>query len=115
MVFFDLGSDRLTPRARVILDELVAALEPNPDPYIVMGAETDASEDAAGGNDLRARRGEAVRSYLMAAGLGNRWLFVDASGKRPRLIPQHPQGGEEPQNRRVMILPVSALKPLQGC
>lgn len=119
VVFFDPGSADITPRGALMLGDLVelVRLSDTPsEPFVVMGATTDAAEDAdpVAARDLRFRRGEAVRSYLLAAGIGPRWLFVDASGSRPRYIPTAP-GVSELQNRMVEILPRIGLRTPEGC
>ena len=83
MIFFAPGSDEITARSKLILDELVSLVRHSPKPFMLLGAETDALEDAAGGDNLRIHE-QPVRSYFLAAGFGPDWLFVDASGRRPR-------------------------------
>lgn len=98
-VTFDLGSDRLTPAARRNLDEFVKALA---DPALsARRFHIDGHTDGRGRDDmnrrLSQRRAEAVRNYLVSAGIDPARLDARGYGKsRPKM-----NDPLDPANRRV--------------
>ena len=72
----------------------------------MLDAHTDGAEAGPADRDLAARRGEAVKAYLVAKGIGPWQIGVrDLGSNRPMI--QAPPGRAEPQNR--FVLPVLHL------
>ncbi|WP_198033165.1 OmpA family protein [Methylosinus sp. PW1] len=98
-VTFELGSDRLTPRARKNLDQFAEALR---DPALAARRfHVDGHTDARGRDEtnlrLSQRRAEAVRNYLVSAGIDAARLDAQGYGRaRPKA-----RDPLDPANRRV--------------
>lgn len=98
-VTFELGSDRLTAPARKNLDEFAKALR---DPALaVRHFHVDGHTDARGRDEtnlrLSQRRAEAVRNYLVSAGIDAARLDAQGYGRtRPKA-----RDPLDPANRRV--------------
>ncbi|WP_043332916.1 OmpA family protein [Methylosinus sp. LW4] len=98
-VTFELGSDRLTARARKNLDQFAEALR---DPALAARRfHVDGHTDARGRDEtnlrLSQRRAEAVRNYLVSAGIDAARLDAQGYGRaRPKA-----RDPLDPANRRV--------------
>jgi outer membrane protein OmpA-like peptidoglycan-associated protein len=65
-IFFDTDSARLKPESAPVLKMVARGLEKNPNLKLEIDGYTDSVGDAAHNQDLSRRRGEAVRSVLIA-------------------------------------------------
>lgn len=102
IVFFDLESAALTPDATAVLDGM--ATDPTRPKWtaIVLAGHADRSGSERSNTSLSADRVEAVRQYLLRAGLPSDLIASRAHGERQALVGT-PDGAVEPQNRRVEI------------
>ena len=99
---FELNSAELRPEAVHQLVQLEAALQADALQryrFLVAG-HTDARGNPSYNRDLSQRRAEAVRRFLIAAGVGAERLDAVGLGEDRLLLPQEP---EDARNRRVEI------------
>jgi outer membrane protein OmpA-like peptidoglycan-associated protein len=103
-VLFEFDSDKLTPTASKLLDDLADVLKKNPsDKFIIEG-----HTDAVGADDynlaLSQRRAQAVVDYLVTRHSIDRARLESVGlGRTKLVIPNQPA---DPRNRRVQILNV---------
>jgi outer membrane protein OmpA-like peptidoglycan-associated protein len=99
---FDLNSSRLQPAAIEQLRQLASALQSavlRESRFLIAG-HTDASGGATYNRELSARRAEAVKQFLVAAGIDAVRLETEGFGAGQLLTPDQP---DSPVNRRVEI------------
>jgi outer membrane protein OmpA-like peptidoglycan-associated protein len=105
LVFFNWGDDRLTERARKIVDQL-ARLDGIPPPkgkHFEINGYTDASGSPSYNLRLGKRRAESVARELERRGCPADKIKIASYGARFPLV-QTANGKTEPQNRRVELL-----------
>ncbi len=102
MIFFDEGSDALSPAslseivlAKTEIDRRVAA-------EIMVIGHTDRAGSEEVNEALSQRRVEAVRAWLLAAGIAEADIETASRGEREPLVPTA-DGVADPRNRRVEI------------
>lgn len=97
VVFFGAGSDRLTQAGREAVAQIAAGVPDSSARLVIAGSADPASE--AGGTGLAARRAEAVRTALIAAGVAADRIETRASGVLPPTL----AGGGSAMGRRAEI------------
>ncbi len=99
---FDFDSDRLTPGARQVVDQLAEIFKLNAQDRFIIQGHTDAVGDAAYNMALSQRRAEAVVDYLVSRhGISRDRLEVQGVGESSPLLSNDPNNG---RNRRVQVL-----------
>ncbi len=101
-VKFEFDSDRLTPKAREILNEVAATLQAYPSISVELEGHTDAIGSDSYNLGLSERRAIAVKTYLEGRGVkGRRMTPVGYGESRPIASNDTDEGREE--NRRVEL------------
>jgi outer membrane protein OmpA-like peptidoglycan-associated protein len=143
-VFFEAGSDELSPVARKQLDIIANQIESNPEASTVIEGFTDARGDETQNLELSQRRANAVREYLSsrgvdaerleAVGLGENYPVASnttptgratnrrveiATGAGPdlssaRALPPHPEDDAPPEERELEPSDPSEREPVKG-
>jgi outer membrane protein OmpA-like peptidoglycan-associated protein len=103
-VLFDLDRAELKPAALPILDHLAGFLARNPDYQVVVEGHTDSSGTLDHNIKLSERRAEAVRDYLVRAGVGEARLSTNAVGPADPVAPND-TADNRARNRRVEFRP----------
>jgi outer membrane protein OmpA-like peptidoglycan-associated protein len=101
VVEFAADSDKILPAAQPILDEVVRLLKLNPEIKRIR-IEGHASAKEKGSFELSARRGEAVRRYLITHGVEADRLSVESFGDA-RPIASNDTDANRARNRRVQF------------
>jgi OmpA-OmpF porin, OOP family len=101
-VFFDLDSAVVTADAAAILDQIVNVPARPRWTRIILAGHADRSGSRRYNKKLSAERVDAVRRYLLAAGVPEALITSVAFGENRGLVGT-PDGAVEPQNRRVEI------------
>ena len=101
---FELGTDRLIPRAARLMGAVAAGVVPLPNPVMVRG-HTDALRYAGGGDmnnwKLSTYRAEATRAVFEQAGVPEaRFARIEGVADREPFLPKVPT---DPRNRRISI------------
>lgn len=103
-ILFEFDSDRLTPAASRLLDDLADVLKRNPNDKFVIEGHTDAVGADEYNKDLSERRARAVVEYLATRHTIDRARLESIGlGRSKLVIPNQPA---DPRNRRVQILNV---------
>ena len=102
MVFFDSDSDRISPQAAAILDNVVSAYQSCGQAQIMIGGHTDRKGSDEYNVGLSQRAAARVRDYLAAHGISDGVMTTEAFGESRPLV-ETADGVSEPQNRRVEI------------
>ncbi len=105
-VNFETASARLTPGARQVLDSVVTALQGSPGLRVEIGGHTDDRGNDDYNRRLSGQRAEAVKSYLVTAGIAADRLTTKAYGKDAPIASNEDAAGRA-QNRRVELKVVS--------
>ena len=105
LVFFDSHSAALTPRARLILNELASYYLEHRGRIVALKGTTDGAETAREDAGLGLRRADAVAAALAEAGIPPTTIYTQDVGASQPLVPR-PPGVAEPQNRRVEPMPI---------
>lgn len=103
-ILFEFDSDRLTPAASRLLDDLADVLKRNPNDKFIIEGHTDAVGADDYNKDLSERRARAVVDYLSARHSIDRARLESVGlGRTKLVVPNQPA---DPRNRRVQILNV---------
>jgi outer membrane protein OmpA-like peptidoglycan-associated protein len=103
VIFFDWGSDAVTPAAAAILDNAAAGyLQTGGNSRVVIAAHTDRSGTAEDNIRLSQREANNVRAYLVGKGVPDGAITTEAYGESRPLV-ETADGVREIQNRRVEI------------
>ncbi len=97
-LFFDINSADLAPASAPTLDALAQTLLAQPDLSITIAGHTDLARNRAESLKLSADRAQAIKDYLIEAGVEPDRLATEAFGFDKPLVP-----GRDPRNRRVVI------------
>ena len=101
-VVFKTGSDELTPNAKLVLDDQVAALKGQPNMTVEIAGHTDNRGADAFNYALSVKRAESVRDYLVNGGVAGDRLTARGYGEvQPRASNDTAEGRQ--QNRRVEL------------
>ena len=109
-VLFDFGSATLRPQASAALNDILASIRMTyPYPAIRVLGHTDSIGSDAANDALSLRRAEAVRQWLVTAGIPPAAITTEGLGKRQPIAPNTlPNGADSPdgraQNRRVELI-----------
>lgn len=99
---FGFMSDAITPDSRPALDHAVAVMRDNPTIRLEIQGHTDTDGKADLNLELSRHRAEAVRTYMIAAGLeGERLRAIGYGGDRP--IADNASDAGKAQNRRIEL------------
>jgi len=109
-VLFDFGRANLRPAASDSLRSTLAHIQAAyPYPYIRVEGHTDSIGSDAANDALSLRRAEAVRSWLVKAGVPSAMIQTQGMGRRQPVAPNtDPDGRDDPggraRNRRVELV-----------
>ena len=101
-VNFEFDSDVLTGQAESVLDDVAQVISTMPDATIEIAGHTSDEGDEYYNIDLSQRRAQAVREYLINAGVGAAQLAAKGYGDNAPLKPNTTIGGRR-ENRRVEV------------
>lgn len=103
LVFFDTDSASLTDAGQSTLRTLIdAAKSGGNTPVVTVVGHADKAGSDAYNMALSLRRAEAIRAALVADGLTNANVVIEAAGEGSPMI-ETPDGVSEPSNRRAVI------------
>lgn len=100
-VYFQWGQHSITPEAQLVIDEVVAHVEPLTQYEIVLNGHADASGNAKHNLKLSQKRADAVKERLVAGGVKDEQIKTYAFGESD---PEVKSQGKEEGNRKVVIL-----------
>jgi len=101
-VYFDEGSDELTPQSRGVVARIFAEIARRQAPEVVVIGHTDAVGTMAYNDELSIKRAERMRDELVKLGAAKDRIRMAGRGKREPLI-RTPDGAPQPRNRRVEV------------
>lgn len=101
-VTFDRGSAQLTPDSRAILDQVVGKLRNNPGLQIEVAGHTDSTGKAADNARLSQQRAEAVKRYMVGAGIDRDGVSARGYGQERPVADNDTDEGRA-ENRRVEL------------
>jgi len=102
LLYFQTGSNDLTPESRTLLPEIVAFVRARPVPDVTIIGHTDTTGDSSANAQLGLSRANLIRGELLAAGLTSGQLEVTSHGESDLLVPTA-DNVAEPRNRRVEV------------
>jgi len=103
IVFFDFNKSTITPEAKAIITQAVAAAKAKQKVTVQITGHTDTVGSAKYNDALSMKRAEAVKAEMIAGGLPGDEIGVSGAGFSKPLVPTGP-GVREPQNRRAEIV-----------
>jgi outer membrane protein OmpA-like peptidoglycan-associated protein len=101
-LYFESGSDTLTPDARALVPEILALVQSRTRPDVSIVGHTDSTDTAAANIALGLRRAGLVRNLLIAAGLESDLVEVASHGEANPVVPTADDVAEA-RNRRVEV------------
>ncbi len=101
-LYFEIGSDTLTPESKALAAEVVEAVRNRTAPDVTVIGHTDTTDTAANNAALGLRRANLIRDLLLEAGLDPSVVEVASHGESDLLAPT-PDNTAEPKNRRVEV------------
>lgn len=101
-LYFETGSDVLTPASMALVDEVTAAVKDRVAPEVSVIGHTDTTGSAETNFGLGLKRAQLIRSRLIAAGL-DAWLIDVASHGEADLLVPTADNVAEARNRRVEV------------
>ncbi len=104
---FDDGSATIRPESIETLDRAVAILEADPEARVEIGGHTDDVGPADGNQRLSVRRAEAVRDYLIEAGIDEGRMTAVGYGEEQPIADNTTDEGRA-ANRRIEFTPLPA-------
>lgn len=102
LLYFESGSEALTPAARGLVAEILSTVQQRPRPDVSIIGHTDTTGVAAANVALGLRRAELVRDLLLGLGLAGDRVEVASHGETNPVVAT-PDNTAEPQNRRVEV------------
>jgi outer membrane protein OmpA-like peptidoglycan-associated protein len=99
---FDTDSDKIRDESKTTLDQIVGLLKGKPDWKLTIEGHTDSTATAAHNQDLSLRRANAVKAYLVTAGVDGARLKTAGFGATKPVAPNATEMGRA-QNRRVEL------------
>ncbi len=102
LLYFELGSDTLTPAARVLVSEILALVQARPWPDVGVVGHTDTTGAAPANVELGLRRSTLVRDLLVGAGLDGALVEVASHGESNPVVAT-PDNTADARNRRVEV------------
>jgi outer membrane protein OmpA-like peptidoglycan-associated protein len=110
-IFFGTDSDSILKRSRPVLDNLADVLEQHPEiTELRIEGHTDDVGSDEDNLDLSERRAQAVRRYLIRAGVDGRRLTAKGYGEAHPIASNETSEGRE-KNRRVAFIIVKRSRP----
>jgi len=102
LVYFNEGTDELTPESRVEFQKILAEIRERSAPDILVIGHTDRVGTVPANDALSLRRAGRVRDEFVKLGIPPDRITVAGRGEREPLVPTE-DGVAEPRNRRVEI------------
>jgi peptidoglycan-associated lipoprotein len=102
LLYFESGSNQLTPESEQLLLEILEHVKNRPVPDVTVTGHTDTTGSAQFNMELGLSRASVIRDRLGAAGLDLSLVSMDSHGKADLLVPT-PDETPEPRNRRVEV------------
>ena len=102
LLYFEVGSDTLTPESRALVPEILATVQTRTSPDVSIIGHTDSTGGAAANVALGLRRAAVVRELLVGAGLDSAVVDVASHGESNPVVPM-PDNTAEARNRRVEV------------
>lgn len=102
VLYFDVGTDRLTPASEAQVASLLQAVEERHSTDVSIVGHTDTTDTPKANFQLGMRRAEKVAEILTSRGLAPGYCTVESHGEGNLLIPTA-DGVDEPRNRRVEV------------
>lgn len=102
-ILFDIDSATIRPESKPVLDEVVASLEGQPDWRLTIEGHTDSTGSAEHNRALSQQRADAVKAYLVAAGIDSTRLQTAGFGASQPVADNATELGRS-QNRRVELV-----------
>ena len=102
LLYFELGTDTLTPESRIELERMLEELRRRAAPDIVVIGHTDRVGVDEANDELSLQRAERVRVDLIDQGIPADRIRSAGRGEREPVVPTE-DGTDEPRNRRVEI------------
>lgn len=102
LLYFDLGSDTLTPESKALVPEILATVAARGQPDVAVVGHTDTTGAADANVALGLRRATLVRDLLVGAGLAPVLVEVTSHGETNPVEPTA-DNTENARNRRVEV------------
>lgn len=102
LLYFETGSDTLTPDSQAELTRMVEVIRVRPYPDVSVIGHTDTTGDADANTALGLRRASLIRGQLVAAGVPTSQIDATSHGEADLLVAT-PDNIAEARNRRVEI------------
>lgn len=103
MLYFEQGTDVLTPESLILLDKVLEAISQRKLPQVEVSGHTDRSGSANFNDRLALDRASIVGQEVLKLGVPEQVLTVESYGERAPIVPTA-DGVSEPRNRRVEIV-----------
>lgn len=101
-LYFLIDKDELTPKSKLIMEQIKIELTRRPFPEITVIGHTDSLGTTAYNDALSLKRAEAMRQILVEAGISSELIRVAGRGSREMIVKTE-EGISEPRNRRAEI------------
>ena len=101
-LYFETGTDVLTPESRATLPKLLDLIRQRAVPGVEIAGHTDRVVASVVNDVLALRRAEVVERMMLELGVQPSLIRVDSFGERDPVVPTA-DGVDEPRNRRVEI------------
>jgi len=102
LLYFESGTNQLTPESDKRLPEILAFVKSRPAPDVTVVGHTDTTGTARANIELGRSRANMIRDRLVATGLDASLVSVASHGEADLLVPT-PDETPEPLNRRVEV------------
>ncbi|HEX7796392.1 MAG TPA: OmpA family protein [Vicinamibacterales bacterium] len=102
LLYFETGSNELTPESEQLLPEILQHVKGRPVPDVTITGHTDTTGPAESNIALGLSRASLIRDRLVATGLGLSLISMESHGEADLLVPT-PDETPEPRNRRVEV------------
>src|SRR4051812_25774421 len=102
-ILFDTGKTALKPGAKSTLSKIAKQLQTDPSLKIAVEGHTDSVGGAATNQALSEKRANAVRDYLVSAGISGDHITADGKGEESPIATNKTAAGRQ-QNRRVELV-----------
>ena len=102
-ILFDLDSATIRSESKPVLDEVVASLTAQPDWRLTIEGHTDSTGTAEHNRVLSQQRADAVKAFLVAAGIDEARLRTSGFGSTQPIADNATELGRS-QNRRVELV-----------
>lgn len=102
LLYFEIGSNHLTPESEKLLADVLAFVQGRPAPDVSVVGHTDTTGTPQANFELGRSRATMIRDRLVAAGLDSRLVSMASHGEADLLVPT-PDNTPEPRNRRVEV------------